>query len=112
MTPAKLIALNSGRYCLISLDDNWIEGNAIDMLKKELIYYNGDYGDKRPEHIKKVIAEPHEIGWVRDPMEGSVFVAKFEDIGLVIAQVLTFNNWNCFVEDKKIEGKYVIKLPS
>lgn len=112
MIPAKLIALN-GRYYLISTDNIcWLEGNAIDLRSNELIYYNGDYNDERPEYIKKVLAEPYEIGWVRHLTDGSPFVSKFEDVLLLIVPIIRMSNGNCFLEDEKIEGKYVIKLLS
>ncbi len=112
MIPAKLIVLSTGKYCLISTDDNWLEGNAIDLRNNELIYYNGDYGDEKPEYIKKVIAEPYEIGWVRHPTNGSSFVSKLEDVLLLIVPIIQMSNGNCFLENEKIEGKYVIKLLS
>lgn len=112
MIKAKLIVLNSGRYCAISTDENWIEGDAIDLQTNELIYYNGNYGEARPAHIKKVLAFPYQIGWVRHLTEGSPFVAKIEDVMLLIAPMIQMNNGNCFLEENKIEGKYVIKLPT
>lgn len=112
MTPAKFIALSNGDYCLISLNNDWREGNAIDLRTNVLIYYNGDYGMKRPEYIKKVLAQSNEIGWVRHLTENSSFVSKIEEVFILIIPHIKMNNGNCFIEDNKIEGKYVIKLPT
>lgn len=109
MQSAKLILLPNSGYWLISTDDDWKEGNAIDLRNNELIYYNGDYGEKRSPYIKRVIAEPNEIGWVRRGDEN--FVAKFEDMFILVIQELKYANGRCLVEKNKIEGKYVIKLP-
>jgi hypothetical protein len=108
MLPAKLISLPNSSYCLISTEYDWKEGNAINLLNNELIYYNGDYGDKRSPYIKRVIAQLNEIGWVRRGDEN--YVAKFEDMLIIVVQELKHANGNCFVEENKIEGKYVIKL--
>lgn len=139
LKPVKLISLGNAKYCLVSPTDEWKEGKAFDTAKQEIIYYNGDYGETRPSHIMKVVAEHNEIGWVRHLMKNSPFVSKFEDVLFHVNTVLEFNNGNCFVEcepfcrllqsesinlcsaekspsdecfrPKRIENKIIIKLP-
>jgi len=52
------------RIYLISDDSNWREGLAYDTARKEVIYYNGDYGEARPDTIKRVVANHEQIGYV------------------------------------------------
>lgn len=106
----KIVELLNGQLCIAAINDDWREGEAVDLIKREIIYYNGDYNDVRPPHIKKLIASGNEIGWVRHLTEGSAFVSKFEEVKSIVLPKLYYSNGNCLLEKKKIEGKYVIKL--
>lgn len=110
LKPVKLIALAHSTYCLISTENDWDEGNALDMRTKEIIYYNGDYGEERPEYIKQVVALSNEIGWVRHVTDGRPFVSKFDEVLYYVIPVLELRNGNCFVEENKIDNKFIINI--
>jgi len=107
--PVKLVDLGNSRYCLIFTGDDWREGVALKLDTKEIIYYNGDYGDERPANIKQIAAEPGEIGWVKFHGASSIF-SKFDEVLFKVIPILEIRNGNCILEDHKMGGKYVINL--
>lgn len=108
----QIISLPNNQFCLIDPSDDWREGYAVDLKKKEIIYYNGDYGQTRPTEIKKLVAEPHEIGWVSiSDSAGNIATANFKDCRSMVMDTITKHNGVCELEEKKIQGKHVITLP-
>lgn len=104
----KLILLNHNPidpYLIIEGLD-WKEGWAYDSKKMQVIYYNGDYGDERPEGLKKVIAMPEQIGYV---YTGSRMVKNsdgipidyhrhFEEVTPKFLLKINRNGGRCFIE--------------
>jgi len=107
---AKIGLTNKGEFCLYSDNNDWREGEAYNIIKKEIIYYNGDYGDSRPEEIKKLVARPEELGWVKYGGFYATALVRVEEMKAQINQLIEKNNNDCIVYEEKIKEQYVVKL--
>lgn len=104
----RVIYAGNDQYFLVENDEDseWYEGAALDTTKREMIYYNGDYGESRPENIKRLLAEPHDTLYVR-------MGQSLEKINIVTGYVqdtIEESGGLCTIENLKFNGSYVIKL--
>lgn len=97
---------HDNQYYLISDRNDWKEGLVYDTIRKEVIYYNGDYGEQRPEGLKFIIGKPEEIGYVETgrrvvKMNGYPvdYEVHYQDITQEhIDTILNENGGKCFIE--------------
>lgn len=106
----KIGLTSNGKLCLYSDSNDWREGEAYDTIKKEIIYYNGDYGDLRPTQIKQLVARPEEIGWVKHGGFYATELVRIEEMITQIKQHIEKNLDDCIVFEEKIKEQYVIQL--